>query len=316
MIKTEPDSLPRYDDLFEPALRYLSDAGVTAWRSMERPIADVFGLSDEALAIEYSSGNGTIFLDRLSWCLSYLTNSGLLSRPKRGHYEITELGRQFLDKPDDIKPFVKQTVAERSRAKQAAKGSTPAPQIDADEQTPQEQMLSAYESIRGAVYEQILDTILSKSPFEFEKLVVKLLDRMGYGGKIDDALQVTKMSNDGGIDGIIKEDVLGLGRIHLQAKRYRRDIGVGRDDIQKFVGALAVAQSQKGVFITTSYFSAGAVQYAESLNGTTTLVLVDGDQLAQYIYDYGLGMQAEQTLTVKKLDTDFWDEMLDEVKSS
>ncbi|MFY7741542.1 MAG: restriction endonuclease [Flavobacterium sp.] len=135
---------------------------------------------------------------------------------------------------------------------------------------------------------------------------------MGYGGEIKNSGLVTKASNDGGIDGIIKEDVLGLGRIHIQAKRYKLESTVGREEIQKFVGALAVAQSNKGVFITTSYYSKGAIDYVNSLNGSTTIVLIDGEKLAEYIYDFGLGMQVEQTIEIKKLDADFWDSMKDE----
>lgn len=139
-----------------------------------------------------------------------------------------------------------------------------------------------------------------------------LLQKMGYGGEIKDSGLVTSPTNDGGIDGIIKEDILGLGRIYIQAKRYQMKSSIGRDEIQKFVGALAVVQSNKGVFITTSYFTKGAIEYAESLNGTTSLVLINGKQLAEYIYDFGLGMQVEQTIEIKKLDTDFWDSMKDE----
>jgi restriction system protein len=134
---------------------------------------------------------------------------------------------------------------------------------------------------------------------------------MGYGGEIKNSGFVTSRTNDGGIDGIIKEDILGLGRIHIQAKRYKLDSGIGREAIQSFVGALAVAQSNKGVFITTSYFSKGAIDYAENLNGLTTVVLIDGEQLAEYIYDFDLGMQVEQTIQIKKLDSDFWDSMQD-----
>ncbi|PCI22752.1 MAG: hypothetical protein COB67_13250 [SAR324 cluster bacterium] len=177
--------------------------------------------------------------------------------------------------------------------------------------TPQESLYESYEKIRGSTYEDILDTIFNKSPRDFEHLVVQLLERMGYGGKVKDAGKVTQASNDGGIDGIIKEDVLGLGRIHIQAKRYHKDNTVGREEIQKFVGALAVAQSNKGVFITTSSYSKGAIEYANSLNGNTTLVLIDGLQLAKYIYDYSLGMQTEQVIEIKKMDSDFWDRMQD-----
>ncbi|SMG63549.1 Mrr restriction system protein, partial [methanotrophic bacterial endosymbiont of Bathymodiolus sp.] len=142
-------------------------------------------------------------------------------------------------------------------------------------------------------------------------ITLSLLERMGYGGQVKNAGQVTQASNDGGIDGIIKEDLLGLGRIHIQVKRYGIGNTVGRDEIQKFVGALAVAQSNKGVFITTSSYSKGAHEYANNLNGTTALVLIDGQQLARYIYDFNLGMQIEKVIEIKKLDSEFWDLMQD-----
>jgi restriction system protein len=132
---------------------------------------------------------------------------------------------------------------------------------------------------------------------------------MGYGGQVKNAGEVTQASNDGGIDGIIKEDLLGLGRIHIQAKRYNIGNTIGRDEIQKFVGALAVAKSNKGIFITTSSYTKIAQEYADNLNGTTALILIDGQQLAQYIYDFNLGMQVEKVIEIKKLDSEFWDLM-------
>lgn len=178
--------------------------------------------------------------------------------------------------------------------------------------TPQEKLYNSFNKIRDAVYEEILNTILSKSPSSFEKLVVLLLQKMGYGGEIKDSGLITKKSNDGGIDGIIKEDILGFGRINIQAKRYKRELVIGREEIQKFVGALMVAQSNKGVFITTSYFSKGAIEYVQNLYGNTTVVLIDGIKLAEYIYNFGLGMQVEQLIEIKKMDSDFWDSMSDE----
>nr|WP_281423924.1 restriction endonuclease [Oceanobacter mangrovi] len=308
--------------MFVPILDYLNQYAEQAfqWRKLERPIADHFNLTEEDLALEYASGNGTVFLDRLSWSISFLVNAGLVQRPKRGVCQITAKGQELIETPQQIDGYMKdfrreyqkqrhQQMADTSSEKTAVAPVTEA--IAESDATPSEQLNNAYEAIRSTVCEQILDTILSKSPYEFEKLVVSLLDRMGYGGKVADAAQVTKASGDGGIDGIIKEDVLGLGRIHLQAKRYKRDNGIGREDIQKFVGALAVAQSQKGVFITTSYFTKEARNYVANLNGITTIVLIDGEQLAGFIYDYGLGMQEERALVVKKMDADYWDDMLD-----
>ena len=308
-------AIPKYDEIMPALLAYLAGHGVLGWRELEAPLAVEFELSDAEVAKEYDSGNGTVFLDRISWALSYSVMAGLVERPKRGFYQVTELGRRMVATPDKIGPFVKQKLAERELQRKAAKAADQASDsadLDENQATPHEALLQAYEDIRGSLFDEILDTILRKTPIEFEKLVVKLLDRMGYGGEVKDAGQVTQASNDGGIDGIIKEDVLGLGRIHIQAKRYAKDNTVGREEIQKFVGALAVAQSNKGVFITTSRYSRGAIEYAENLNGATNVVLIDGVQLSEYIYDFGLGMQSEQVVEIKKMDIDFWDGMQDQ----
>jgi len=305
--------IPRYDDIMPPVLKELgcNIENSVEWKTLEIPLASHFDLSEQDLAVEYDSGNGRIFLDRISWALSYLFNAGLVERPKRGYYKITELGRSI--DAANVKAFVKEKIAEREALKKASQTESQSPTSSSaltdSEATPDEALAKAAESIRDNVYEDILETILNKTPYEFEKLVVKLLDMMGYGGVVKNAGQVTQQSNDGGIDGIIKEDVLGLGRIHIQAKRYKRDSTIGREDIQKFVGALAVAQSNKGVFITTSRYSGAAIEYANNLNGSTNVVLIDGSKLAEYIYDYGLGMQTEQTVTIKRMDSDFWDAM-------
>lgn len=307
-------ALPKYNEIMSPALEYLSQHGVERGRDLEGPLADYFNLTEEQKNEMYGSGNGKIFLDRISWALSYLIVAKLIERPKRGYYQITELGRHYVGDDHKIQLYVKEKNAEKDaglRAEKSENESNKTLANDLAETTPQEALNQAYENIRASSYEAILDAILSKSPYDFEKLVVSLLDKMGYGGQVKDAGQVTQKSNDGGIDGIVKEDVLGLGRIHIQAKRYARDSSIGREDIQKFVGALAVAQSNKGVFITTSSYSKGAKEYANSLNGTTTIILIDGLQLAEYIYTYGLGMQVEQVIEIKKMDADYWDSMQD-----
>ena len=311
-------AIPRYDEIMPSILDELSKQGVdiVEWKSLEEPLVAYFNLSDEEKSAEYDSGNGRIFLDRIGWALSYLSISKLVERPKRGHCKITEIGRSFVGDITGIKEYVKNKSAERDAQKKALKEKENNVDISSalnSEVTPDEALNQAAQDIRDSVYEDILDTILSKNPYEFEKLVVKLMDKMGYGGVVKDAGQVTQKSNDGGIDGIIKEDVLGLGRIHIQAKRYKKDNTIGREDIQKFVGALAVAQSNKGVFITTSSYSKGAIEYAENLNGSTNVVLIDGSQLAEYIYDYDLGMQTEQTVIIKRMDSDYWEKMLDDV---
>ncbi len=303
-------AIPKYDELFEKILDYLKDNSERKPRELEQPLAIQLNLSDEDVAKLYESGNGPIFYDRISWSLSYLKMAGLVQKPKRGIYKISEKGLDLLSTPEKIKDYVKTKSNEHHEKKKNEK-SIETVTSENSELTPQERLYESYDNIRQSAYDDIIDTILSKSAQSFEHLVVQLLEKMGYGGEVKGSGEVTKASNDGGIDGVIKEDVLGLGRIHIQAKRYNRNNTVGREEIQKFVGALAVAQSNKGVFITTSTYSKGAIKYAESLHGSTTLILIDSQKLAEYIYDYNLGMQTEQVIEIKKLDSDFWDTMQD-----
>jgi restriction system protein len=297
-------SIPKHEEIRFPALSLLATTTTLKYREFELPLAEKMGLSEDEVALEYDSGNGRVFYDRISWALSYMNMAGLVQKPKRGVYAISDRGREFLDRPQEIDAFIAKTVHEQDSLKQATPDALP---LNLGEATPLEELEASAMEIRRAVNREIIDVILSKTPREFEKLVVMLLQAMGYGGEVSDAAMVTPYTNDKGIDGIIKEDVLGLGRIHIQAKRYAIDNTIGREEIQKFVGALAVAQSDKGVFITTSSYSRGAIDYVASLNGSTTVVLIDGDTLAKYIYDFGLGMQVERTIEVKKLDSDFWD---------
>jgi restriction system protein len=304
-------TIPKHDDIRIYALKYLAENGDVKLKEFEQPLAKQFNLTNDEIFQMYDSGKGPIFYDRVAWALSYLSMATLVDKPKRGVYRINELGIEMLSKPEELESFVQEKVRGRASSKEKNDVSQDQSVIESD-MTPQEQLYKSFESIRLSVYDDIIDTIISKSPYEFEHLVVKLLEKMGYGGQVKDAGLVTKASNDGGIDGIIKEDILGLGRIHIQAKRYGKENTVGRDEIQKFVGALAVAQSNKGVFITTSSYTKSAHEYANNLNGSTTLVLIDGLELAKYIYDYNLGMQLEQVIEIKKLDSDYWDLLKDD----
>jgi len=307
-------AIPKHDDIRIPAMELLKKVDNLKLKDFVEPLAKYFKLTDDEISEKYVSGNAHIFYDRISWALSYLNMAGLLDKPKRGIYSINQKGIDLLRTPEKINTYINQALEKREPNKH--KKTTPKEGLsleqDTSDLTPQEKLYSSFNNIKKTIYSEILNTILSKSPLEFEKLVVMLLQKMGYGGEIKNSGLVTQASNDGGIDGIIKEDVLGLGRIHIQAKRYKLDIGIGREEIQKFVGALAVAQSNKGVFITTSYYTKGAVEYVENLNGSTTIVLIDGAKLAEYIYNFDLGMQVEQTIEIKKLDADFWDTMKDE----
>lgn len=306
-------AIPRYDEIQFPALELLGDG--KPWRSkeMEPILAKKMMLTEEEASTIYDSGSTKIFLDRLNWALSYLNMAGLVSKPKRGIYTINETGTEILKKPDEFRGFINEKMKARElEKKKEVKDETENYLTEETDKTPEEALYSSYEGIKESVYREILDTILSKTPREFEVLVVQLLQKMGYGGEIEDAGLVTQYVNDKGIDGIIKEDVLGFGKINIQAKRYKLDNKVPREDVQKFVGALAVAQTDKGVFITTSDFTKGAYEYVASLNASSKIVLINGNKLAKYMYDFNLGMQVVQRIEIKKLDSDYWDNMLDD----
>lgn len=310
--------IPQFEEIRIQALKELSKGAIMRAKDLRIPLADHFKLTEEEMTAWYPSGNGEIFLDRITWALSYLFISELVEKPKRGDYKISAKGLQMLSSCDDkqINEYIKATVNSKTPKKTLSKnkvGSTP--QIDTDsndELTPQESLDDSYNNIKQSIQSEILTTILGKKPQELERLAVKLLQSMGYGGEIKSSGIVTKLSNDGGIDGIIKEDILGFNHISIQTKRYALGSNVRRDEVQSFVGAVAGTPSKKGVFITTSDFTKGAIEYVESLNGTPTIILINGHQLTEYIYDFGLGLQTEKVFKVMKMDMDYWDSMDDE----
>lgn len=216
---------------------------------------------------------------------------------------------------EQITNYVKNAVLANA-SKKIVKSKGDAPTVNkavSEEHTPQENLDNSYNNIKKSISSEILATILSKKPYEFERLVVKLLQMMGYGGEVKNSGIVTKLTNDGGIDGIIKEDILGFNHISIQAKRYAEHNNVGRKEIQSFVGAVAGTSSKKGVFITTSDYTKEAIDYVESLNGSPTIILINGQQLTEYMYDCGLGLQTEKVLKVMKMDMDYWDSMDDDL---
>ena len=301
-------AIPKHHEFRIPILKLLKDGKELSTQDFVEPMAVKFQISDEERNTVYDKGKHNKFANRVFWALSYLNMSGLVDKPKRGIYKISKKGVELLNTPEQINTYIKEEIKKRREQTNDSAGEQNE-QTENDDLTPEEILFNSYERIRQSIYSETLDVILAKSPREFEKLVVMLLQKMGYGGELSDSGLVTQYSNDGGIDGIIKEDVLGLGRIHIQAKRYQAGQTISREEIQKFVGALAVAQSNKGVFITTSKFSKGAKEYVNNLNATTTIVLINGEQLAEFIYDYGLGMQTVKSIELKKLDSDFWDTM-------
>lgn len=307
--------IPKFEEIRIQALKELEGGKIMRAKDLRIVLAKHFNLSKKEMIEWYPSGNGEIFLDRITWALSYLFSSELVERPKRGDYKISEKGLKILSSCTDeqINNFIKESQKNRTLSKYK-ETNYQIDKIQNDELTPKESLDNSYNNIKRSIQDEILTTILTKAPQELERLAVKLLQSMGYGGEIKNSGIVTKLSNDKGIDGIIKEDILGFNHISIQTKRYALDKKVGREEVQSFVGAVAGTPSKKGVFITTSDFTQGAIEYIESLNGSPIIILINGNQLTEYIYDYGLGLQTEKVLKVMKMDMDYWDSMNDDIK--
>lgn len=267
------------------------------------------GLTEEECAEMLPSGKQSKFVNRITWARTYLDRAGLIETPFRGKYRITEAGKKALASGKEIDlNYLEQSEKFREFHKTTAPGTFRF--VDEEkEESPIETLDTAFQQIIATLASQLMDEVMKLSPTGFEKLVVNLLLHMGYGNGITEAGMVTQQSNDGGIDGIIKEDQLGFSNIYIQAKQWATDRTVNTPEIQKFVGALQGQQAQKGLFITTSRFSSGALSYANNLLGTK-VVLVDGFTLTRLMIKHNVGVSVEHTYEVKKVDTDFFAEEL------
>jgi restriction system protein len=292
-----------------PVLRFLAHAGEVAPATIREAAASEFRLSEPDLQELLPSGRQTTFANRVAWALAYLKQAGIVESPRRGSYRITERGRTVLAaNPARIDISLLQQYPEfqafRSPSSDATPRATTSVAADPVSLTPDEQMRAGYARLRESLAALLLERVKHASPKFFEGLVIDLLVAMGYGGSRDDAAAVVGGSGDEGIDGIIKEDKLGLDAIYVQAKRWANT--VGRPDIQRFAGALQGQRARKGVFITTSSFSADARAYAANLQ--TTIVLIDGTQLAQLMLDHGIGVTEAGSFKLLRLDEDYFSE--------
>ncbi len=302
-------AIPDFQTLMLPLLKFTADGGEHNAREAIEAIAVEFGLSPDERREPLPSGRALLFDNRLAWALFHMKKAGLMESPRRGLFRITPRGQDFLAKKPvglNLKlleqfPEFQEFRATSSKNKDEVKSSLP---MDTSEQTPEEALDFAHQSIRQALAQELLSRILSCSPLFFEDLVVELLVAMGYGGSRRDAGERVGQSGDGGIDGIIKEDRLGLDTIYIQAKRWQGN--VGRPEIQKFVGALQGQRARKGVFITTSAFTADAIDYASRID--TKVVLIDGQQLANLMMDFDVGVSVAATYAVKRIDSDYFEE--------
>ena len=302
-------AIPDYQSIMLPLLKLAGDGEVHRFRRAIDALADHFKLSDEERRDLLPSGAQATFDNRVGWAKTYMMKAGLLESPKRGMFKIADRGKKVLDEnPETINvPYLEQfeEFLEFRRLRHDKKASTDQkPEIVDSEGTPEELLESAYQTLRDGLAAEILETIKNCSPEFFERLVVDLLVRMGYGGSRREAGKAIGRSGDEGIDGIIKEDRLGLDIIYVQAKRWEG--GVSRPEIQKFAGALQGQRARKGIFITTSNFSREAKDYASNID--TKIILIDGQQLVDFMLDHNVGVTTEVVYELKRMDTDYFSE--------
>lgn len=310
--------IPDYQSLMLPFLKIAGDGQEHRFRDAVETLAKQFSLTDEERNVMLPSGTAPVFDNRVGWARTYLKQAALIESPKRGIFHVTGRGKELLAKnPARIDNSTLEQYQEyldfklrRGEPKDASKlvpTSTQTPlaaltEAPADS-TPEELFSQAYQRLRGNLEAELLDQVKSSTPAFFERLVIDLLVSMGYGGSRRDAGRAIGKSGDGGIDGIIKEDKLGLDVIYLQAKRWEGT--VGRPEIQKFAGALQGQRANKGVFITTSNFSREAEEYAGIIS--SKIILINGEQLAALMVDHNVGVSPVSTFEIKRIDSDYFE---------
>jgi restriction system protein len=298
--------IPDFQSLMLPVLKISAD-GETKIGAAVETLADQFQLTPEQRAHLLPSGTQTTFANRVHWAKSYLSKAGLVTPTKRGHFVVSEDGRAVLAAPPERinTNFLKRFPAFTESGYFASSSSSDNfPTDNLVSLTPDEEMRRARDRIEADLGSEILSKIADSPPAFFEQVVVKLVTAMGYGGSVEDAGQALGRSGDGGVDGVINEDALGLDRIYVQAKRYQVGNAVGPGAIRDFFGALDQFKAGKGLFVTTSTFSQSAVQTAAGLS--KRIVLVDGAKLAQLMIRYDVGCRIEEQMFIKRLDEDFF----------
>ncbi len=304
-------AIPDYQTLMLPVLKLAADGAEHKFSHAVELLVEEFSLSTEERNELLPSGSQAVFNNRVGWARSYLKQAGLLSSPKRGFFTITPKGAALLAKnPERVDISILEQYPEflEFRNRKKDKGENEKPEetsaVSASSQTPEDALASAYSTLRKDLESEILSSVKEASPSFFERLVVDLLVRMGYGGNRQDAGKALGKSGDGGIDGIINEDRLGLDVIFIQAKRWEGM--VGRPEIQKFAGALQGQRARKGVFITTSSFTKEAQEYASLIE--SKIILIDGDHLSRLMAEHNVGVSTVGQYEVKKLDSDYFNE--------
>jgi restriction system protein len=303
--------IPSYEAIMLPLLKMLSDGQEHSLQEADYFLSDQFNLTEDERRELLPSGQQPVFRNRLGWARTYMKKAGLLSTPRRAHFKITERGIELLkEKPKEItSQFLTkyQEFVDFKSIKRTKENGDESEENHYDittDKTPEESLEYAYQKLRSELAKEVLDVVKNCSPAFFEKLVIDLLIRMGYGGSRKDAGQALGRSGDGGIDGIVKEDKLGLDTIYLQAKRWENSVPV--KEIRDFTGALASKKARKGIFITTSTFPPSVYEFVTQVE--YKIVLIDGEQLANLMIENNVGLSTINEYQVKRIDTDYFEE--------
>lgn len=298
-------AIPDYQSIMLPLLKYLANNKENALKECVAEIANVFKLSEQEKNQLLPSGGQAVIHNRTGWAKTYLVKAGLITPTRRGFIKISDEGQKVLkENPSKIdqKFLMRFPSFAEFQNRASSTGSEPVEVVNFE--TPEELIESAHGQLKSALANEILGKIKGCTPSFFERLVVDLLLKMGYGGSRKNAGQALGQSGDEGVDGVISEDKLGLDNLYIQAKRWENT--VGRPDIQKFVGALTGQRSKKGIFITTSNFTKDASDYVQKID--TKVVLIDGNTLATLMIDHNVGVSTVNTYEVKKIDSDYFNE--------
>jgi len=298
-------AIPGYQDLMLPLLKLVSDGKEHSLREIIERLAEEFNLSEEDRNEFLPSGRQRVFDSRVNWAKTYLSKAGLLESPKRGYIKISKIGKQFLADNPNLDKLTKEDLMQFESFREfISRENKKNMVLHIDSETPTEIIEQKIQEVNEALADELLRKIKNSSPKFFEKLVIDLLLKMGYGGSEKEMAEVVGKSGDEGIDGTIKEDKLGLDVIYIQAKRWGGP--VGRPEIQKFVGALAGKKAKKGVFFTTSTFTDESKNYVSHLE--QKVVLIDGNKLADLMIKYNVGVSVEKIIEIKRIDSDYFEE--------
>jgi restriction system protein len=303
-------AVPDYESLMRPTLQALASTPQLSRAEVREAVAVATGMEPDDLAEMLPSGKATVFGSRVGWALTYMTQAGLAMRPKRGVYAITPRGRDVLrEQPGKIDNTILAQFPEfvefKARRTDQATAVGPSVETHVSALSPTEAIERLVSEADDSVAAELLDRVLAQPPIFLERLSLLLLRAMGYGGR-EALVAHTGKPGDGGLDGVIRQDALGLDLVGVQAKRYARDTSVQRPEIQAFVGALQGTQTSRGVFVTTGGFSKGARDFAEQVS--TRLVLIDGQELARLMVRYNVGVATRVTFEIKGVDDDFFDD--------